>query len=168
MDTILPLKVAVRLFLEILFNWCFWLQYGVNTSKLLKTFLDNHEFKTYKIQHECSDRELHDVKAFVERVIGHWNCEVYENGKKKAPCDYPWRINCSDQRRVVSLTEFIDIIIYHSMSCSHGSDLILFVMIQIFQQLFFSQKKLTRHSCLFTATTELRAIIVSSPQVVKI
>jgi len=53
MDTILPLK------------------YGVNTSKLLKTFLDNHEFKTYKIQHECSDRELHDVKAFVERVIGH-------------------------------------------------------------------------------------------------
>jgi len=53
MDTILPLK------------------YGVNTSKLLKSFLDNHEFKTYKIQHECSDRELHDVKAFVERVVGH-------------------------------------------------------------------------------------------------
>lgn len=96
------------------------------------------------------------------------NCEVCENGKKMASCDSPWRMNCSDQRRVVSLTEFIDIIIYHSMSCSHGSDLILFVMIQIFQQLLFFSKKLTRYSYLFTATTELRAIIVSSPQVVKI
>ena len=69
MDTILPLKVSNCCKLHLASTLLF--QYGVNTSKLLKSFLDNHEFKTYKIQHECSDRELHDVKAFVERVVGH-------------------------------------------------------------------------------------------------
>lgn len=47
------------------------LKYGINTSKFLKTFLKDHEFKTYKVQHECSDRELHDVKAFMEKIVGH-------------------------------------------------------------------------------------------------
>lgn len=47
------------------------LEYGLNTCKLLKTFLENHEFTTYKIGHECSDRELHDVKGFVEKIVGH-------------------------------------------------------------------------------------------------
>lgn len=47
------------------------LKYGVNTSTHLKTFLTNHEFKSYKMQHECGDRELHDVKAFVEKIVGH-------------------------------------------------------------------------------------------------
>lgn len=47
------------------------LEYGINTSKFLKTFLGNHEFLTYKIGHECSDRELHDVKGFVEKIVGH-------------------------------------------------------------------------------------------------
>ena len=49
----------------------FLFQYGINTSKFLKTFLKDHEFKTYKVQHECSDRELHDVKAFMEKIVGH-------------------------------------------------------------------------------------------------
>ena len=83
MDQILPLKVAphhpgssilcfpASVLSSLLLLLLLLFQYGVNTSKLLKTFLENHEFKTYNIQHECSDRELHDVKAFVERVVGH-------------------------------------------------------------------------------------------------
>ena len=29
------------------------------------------QFKTYRIQHETSDRELSDVKLFIEKVVGH-------------------------------------------------------------------------------------------------
>lgn len=47
------------------------LDYGVNTSKKLKQFLKQHEFKTYNIQHETSDRELNDMKMFIEKVVGH-------------------------------------------------------------------------------------------------
>jgi len=47
------------------------LRYGINTSKKLKSFLPKHEFKTYICQHECSDRELGDVKLFIEKVVGH-------------------------------------------------------------------------------------------------
>jgi len=47
------------------------LKYGINTSNLLKSFLKNHEFKTYRVHHDYSDRELEDVKMFVERVLGH-------------------------------------------------------------------------------------------------
>jgi len=46
-------------------------QYGMNTSKILKQFLKQHEFRTYNIQHETSDRELNDMKLFIERVVGH-------------------------------------------------------------------------------------------------
>lgn len=47
------------------------LHYGLNTSKILKQFLKQHEFKTYRIQHETSDRELNDMKLFIEKVVGH-------------------------------------------------------------------------------------------------
>jgi len=47
------------------------LSHGVATSKILKQFLPNHEFKTYYCQHECTDRELNDVKRFIEKVVGH-------------------------------------------------------------------------------------------------
>jgi len=46
-------------------------QYGINTSKILKQFLKHHEFRTYNIQHETSDRELNDMKLFIESVVGH-------------------------------------------------------------------------------------------------
>jgi len=46
------------------------LQDGVRTSNILKQFLTNHEFKTYSCKHECSDRELFDVKLFIERLVG--------------------------------------------------------------------------------------------------
>jgi len=47
------------------------LNYGINTSKKLKQFLKQHEFHTYRIDHEASERELNDVKMFIERVVGH-------------------------------------------------------------------------------------------------
>jgi len=47
------------------------LQYGEKTSKILKSFLVDHEFKTYKMEHEYCDREIHDVKVFVEKIVGH-------------------------------------------------------------------------------------------------
>jgi len=47
------------------------LKYGMLTSTKLKSHLSNHEFKTYNIQHECSDRELSDVKNFIESIVGH-------------------------------------------------------------------------------------------------
>lgn len=47
------------------------LQYGINTSTKLKQFLKQHEFHTYRIEHETSDRELNDMKLFIERVVGH-------------------------------------------------------------------------------------------------
>ena len=64
------------------------LSHGMATSKILKQFLPNHEvspftlfqhcftqpcfqFKTYYCQHECTDRELNDVKRFIEKVVGH-------------------------------------------------------------------------------------------------
>jgi len=47
------------------------LKYGINTSKKLKQFLLKHEFHTYRIEHETSDRELSDMKLFIEKVIGH-------------------------------------------------------------------------------------------------
>jgi len=52
LDHLLPLKV------------------GVDTSKKLKQVLPNHEFKTYSCKHECSDRELRDVKIFIEKLVG--------------------------------------------------------------------------------------------------
>jgi len=48
------------------------LSHGIATSKILKQFLPNHEFKTYYCQHECTDRELADVKGFIEKIVGHW------------------------------------------------------------------------------------------------
>jgi len=47
------------------------MKYGMNTSNLLKSFLTDHEFKTYKIPHDYSDRELSDVKVFIEKIVGH-------------------------------------------------------------------------------------------------
>lgn len=47
------------------------LHYGENTSKKLKSFLKQHEFKKYNMQHEASDKELADVKSFIEKVVGH-------------------------------------------------------------------------------------------------
>jgi len=47
------------------------LAHGIRTSKILKQFLPNHQFKTYHCQHECTDRELADVKKFIERCVGH-------------------------------------------------------------------------------------------------
>lgn len=47
------------------------IHYGSNTSKVLKKFLTNHQYKTYPMQHEASDREMNDVKYFIESVIGH-------------------------------------------------------------------------------------------------
>lgn len=47
------------------------LKYGLNTSNLLKSFLTNHEFRTYRMPHDCSDRELADVKEFIEKIVGH-------------------------------------------------------------------------------------------------
>jgi len=47
------------------------LRYGENTSKKLKSFLKQHEFRTYNMQHEANDRELQDVKHFIEKVVGH-------------------------------------------------------------------------------------------------
>jgi len=47
------------------------IHYGSNTSKVLKKFLTNHQYKTYPIEHEASDREINDVKYFIEGVIGH-------------------------------------------------------------------------------------------------
>jgi len=46
------------------------LKAGVDTSKKLKQFLPNHEFKTYACKHECSDAELRDVKLFIEKLVG--------------------------------------------------------------------------------------------------
>jgi len=47
------------------------IHYASHTSKVLKKFLTNHEYKTYPMQHEASDREISDVKYFIESVIGH-------------------------------------------------------------------------------------------------
>lgn len=47
------------------------LKYGMLTCSKLKSSLSNHEFKTYNVDHECSDRELSDVKTFIESIIGH-------------------------------------------------------------------------------------------------
>lgn len=47
------------------------LSHGIATSKILKQFLPNHQFKTYTCQHECTDRELGDVKEFIEDIVGH-------------------------------------------------------------------------------------------------
>lgn len=47
------------------------LSHGIQTSKILKQFLPNHQFKTYHCQHECTDRELADVKEFIETCVGH-------------------------------------------------------------------------------------------------
>jgi len=47
------------------------LSHGIQTSKILKQFLPNHQFKTYHCQHECTDRELTDVKEFIETCVGH-------------------------------------------------------------------------------------------------
>ena len=71
------------------------LSHGIATSKNLKKFLPNHQvkqasqkstlgkkvkdltssfyfqFKTYYCQHECTDRELADVKEFIENIVGH-------------------------------------------------------------------------------------------------
>jgi len=47
------------------------ISHGIATSKILKQFLPNHEFKTYHCQHECTDRELGDVKSFIEKIVGH-------------------------------------------------------------------------------------------------
>jgi len=46
-------------------------KYGLLTCEKLKASLPKHEFKSYNIQHECSDRELNDVKTFIESVVGH-------------------------------------------------------------------------------------------------
>lgn len=47
------------------------IHYGDSTSKALKKFLTKHEYKTYPMQHEASDREMYDMKYFIESVIGH-------------------------------------------------------------------------------------------------
>jgi len=47
------------------------LKYGLDTSEKLKQFLKLHEFRTYNIQHETSERELSDMKLFIEKVVGH-------------------------------------------------------------------------------------------------
>ena len=47
------------------------LHWGNNTSEMLKKFLTNHQYKTYAMQHEASDREMYDLKYFLEQVIGH-------------------------------------------------------------------------------------------------
>ena len=47
------------------------LPYGNNTSEILKKFLPKHRYKTYPMQHEASDREMYDLKYFLEEVIGH-------------------------------------------------------------------------------------------------
>ena len=47
------------------------LQCGNSTSEMLKRFLPRHQYKTYPMQHEASDREMYDLKYFLEEVIGH-------------------------------------------------------------------------------------------------
>jgi len=53
------------------------LQVGVSTSQRLKQFLPNHEFKTYSCKHECSDRELRDVKLFIEKLVAKSSPTTY-------------------------------------------------------------------------------------------
>jgi len=52
------------------------LRYGLDTSEKLKQFLKFHEFRTYNMQHETSDRELSDMKLFIEKVVGHWIADL--------------------------------------------------------------------------------------------
>ena len=47
------------------------LHWANNTSEMLKKFLTNHQYKTYPMQHEASDREMYDLKYFLEQVVGH-------------------------------------------------------------------------------------------------
>jgi len=47
------------------------LEVGLKTDKLLKSILTNHEFRTYNVPHDCSDKELADVKEFIEKIVGH-------------------------------------------------------------------------------------------------
>jgi len=47
------------------------LKYGENICERLKSFLSKHEFHTYNMQHEYCDRELTDVKNFIESIVGH-------------------------------------------------------------------------------------------------